>query len=109
MGNSGGNSGGSNFVFIPELLCRGLHSHVSENDMIHATVHDHVLECALFQQKMLDSRVAILTDDISLTIKARAEVILSCIFLDSDANRLVQLQAHVTYASAFRRTIKTRV
>jgi len=42
--------------------------------MMHPTLHDHVLECALFQQTMPDGRVAILTDDTTLKIKALAEV-----------------------------------
>lgn len=45
------------------------------------TLHDHILECALFQQTMPHGRVAILTDDTTLKIKALAEVILSLIVL----------------------------
>ena len=38
------------------------------------TLHDHVLECALYQQTISDGRVAILTDNRTLKIKALAEV-----------------------------------
>lgn len=48
---------------------------------MHPTLHDHVLECALFQKRKPDVRVAILTDDIALKIKALAEVMLVLIAL----------------------------
>lgn len=40
------------------------------------TPHDYVLEYALLQQTMADGRVAILTDNTTLKIKALAEVML---------------------------------
>lgn len=57
---------------VSPSLYRGLHSYVCESAMMHP-LHDHVLECALFQQTMPDGRVAILTDDTTLKIKALAE------------------------------------
>ncbi|XP_024397807.1 uncharacterized protein [Physcomitrium patens] len=57
----------------PSIYFRGPLSHVGESDMMHPTLHDYVLECALFQQAKLDGRVAILTDQTTLKIKALAE------------------------------------
>jgi hypothetical protein len=51
--------------------------------MMQPTVHDHVLECALFQQRTRDDRVAVLTDDTALKIKALAEVIFIFVVLVS--------------------------
>lgn len=51
--------------------------------MMHPTLHDYVLECALFQQAKLDGRVAILTDQTTLKIKALAEVIVPYYLLTS--------------------------
>jgi hypothetical protein len=58
---------------VSPSLYRGPHSYVIESDMMPLTLHDHVLECALFQQTKPDGRVAILTEDTTLKIKALAE------------------------------------
>lgn len=58
---------------VSPSLYRGPHPYVSESDMMSLSPHDHVLECALFQQTKPDGRVAILTDDTTLRIKALAE------------------------------------
>ncbi|KAG0575245.1 hypothetical protein KC19_VG329800 [Ceratodon purpureus] len=57
----------------PSIYSRGFQPHAGESDLLQPTLHDHVLECALFQQTMPIGRVAILTDDTTLKIKALAE------------------------------------
>ncbi|XP_024376456.1 uncharacterized protein [Physcomitrium patens] len=57
----------------PSVFSRALLSYVGESDVMQPTPHDYVLEYALLQQTMADGRVAILTDNTTLKIKALAE------------------------------------
>lgn len=97
----------------PSIYSRGLHSYVGESDLMHPTLHDHVLECALFQKRKPDVRVAILTDDIALKIKALAEDIvvdtainLSDSLLNPYSNRFVYAGSTPVLRTACRPHVK---